>query len=114
MLTTLRTNWRDIAFFLLIGLGLVVLSGLIDYVSGWLGFRLILPALSNYLQGFSRFVGANIAASLLGIALWPTVNRFANERFADAWRALTIQQHLGIYLGLFAVETIAAAICFIP
>jgi hypothetical protein len=112
MCSTLKTNWRDIVVFLLIGLGLVIVSGLIDYVSGWLGFRLILPAISNYLQGFSRFVGANIAASVIGIALWPTVNKFANEGFADAWRTLTAQQHLGIYIGLFAVEAIAAAICF--
>ncbi len=112
MLKTFITNWRDITAFLLIGLGLVVVSGFIDYVSAWLGFQLVLPAVSNYLQGFSRFVGANLAASVIGMALWPTVNRFANESFADAWRSLTQAQHIAAYLGLFAVETIAAAICF--
>ncbi len=112
MIKTIITNWRDIVAFLLIGIGLVILSGVIDYVSGWLGFKLILPAISNYLQGFSRFVGANLAASVIGVALWPTINRFGNHSFKDGWEAIPLQGQCLVYIGLFVAESIVAAICF--
>ncbi len=112
MLKTIITNWRDIALFLVIGLGLVILSGLIDYVSARLGFQLILPAISNYLQGFSRFVGAGLAASLLGLVAWPTINRFGNHSFQAGWDAIPLWGKTITYIALAAACLIAAAICF--
>jgi hypothetical protein len=115
-LATLRSNWRDLIAFIIIGIGLACAGGAIDYAAGRYAdvgiARLILPPLANYLQGFSRFVGASFSATFLWMLLWPTVSRFGNDSFSDAWKSLSIQQHLLVYFALISVALIAAAICF--
>jgi len=115
-LKTLHTNWRDITAFILIGLGLAVLGGLIDYVSALFGksrfILLVLPTISNYLQGFSKFIGASLTATFVWMLLWPTVNSFGNHEFQDGWAALTLQQKFATYIALIIAALIAAALCF--
>jgi len=115
-LKTLATNWRDLLAFVLIGIGLAVIGGVIDYAAGRYAdsglARLILPPLANYLQGFSRFMGASITATFLWMMLWPTVNRYGNHSFADGWNALSPAARFFTYVGLIGVALIAAAICF--
>lgn len=115
-LKTLRTNWRDLVAFLVLGLGLSSMGGLTDYYAARFGdnelVRLVTPSISNYLQGFAKFIGACIAASTLWMILWPTVSKFGNHAFEIAWRSLTSAQQFFTYLGLIGVALIAAAICF--
>jgi hypothetical protein len=115
-LKTLATNWRDVLAFVIIGVGLAILGGVIDYTAGRYadnGFaRLILPPLTNYLQGFSRFVGAIVSATVFWMMLWPTVNKYGNNNFADGWAGLAPASRFFTYVGLIAVALVAAAICF--
>jgi hypothetical protein len=115
-LKTLKTNWRDLLAFVVLGMGLASTGGVIDYVSTYFGdnafLHLVLPSLSNYLQGFSKFVGAAVAASTVYLMTWPTVSEFGNHSFKEAWSTLTIQQKLFTYVGLISVSLVAAAICF--
>lgn len=116
ILHTLATNWRDLLAFAVIGLGLASSSGVLDYVSTYYGnntfLSLVLPSVSNYLQGFSKFVGAGVCASILWMATWPTVSKFGNHFFEDGWGSLTIQQQFFTYVGLIATALIAGSICF--
>lgn len=115
-LKSLQTNWRDLLFFLLIGLGLAIVGGLIDYVAALFGtgkfVTLVLPTVSNYLQGFSRFVGASLTATFVWMLLWPTVNRFGNDSFNLGWTAMGLRGQFITYVSLIGVALIAAAICF--
>jgi ABC-type siderophore export system fused ATPase/permease subunit len=108
----MATNWRNIVLFLVVGLGLSFAS---DFVVNWAtreGDITGLATVTNYLQGFSRYVGATCAVALLGIVAWPTVNKFANNSFQHAWDVLSDEKRLFVYIGIMLVETIAAAICF--
>ena len=113
---TLKTNWRDLAAFILLGIGLATAGGVIDYTAGRFAdsgiARLILPPLANYLQGFSRFIGASFCATFVWMLLWPTVNHFGNSSFTAGWNAMTIRGQFFTYIGLIAVALIAAAVCF--
>lgn len=114
---TIKTNWRDLATFFLVGIGLAMMGGVSDYLAGRFadnGFaRLVLPFLGNYLQGFSRFAGAALSATFLWMWIfWPTVNRFGNGNFADTWAKQSDQFHLIVYIALIGTALIAAAICF--
>ncbi len=109
---TIATNWRTIVMFVIFGLGLAFLS---DFVVNWStrkGDVTGLATVSNYLQGFSRYVGANAAAALLGIVAWPTINKFGNSRFQEGWDSLGLQGQTIVYIALMATEGICAAICF--
>jgi hypothetical protein len=116
LLSTLKTNWRDLLAFIIIGLGLACLGGLIDYVSARVlegGFwHLVLPTISNYLQGFSKFIGASVSATLLWMLLWPTVSSDANENFNEIFKQQSLAERMNIYLMLVLGALIAAAICF--
>lgn len=115
-LKTLQTNLRDIIAFILIGLGIAILGGLVDYVSALFGsskfVALVFPTVSNYLQGFSKFIGASITATLLWMLLWPTVNEFGNHTFQEGWKSLTLPQQFATYVSLIIAALLAAAICF--
>jgi hypothetical protein len=113
MLQTLKTNWRDILAFLVIGVGFAVLADLVIYWATKSGNTLGLASLINYLQGFSRYVAAHLAAAMLGVVLWPTINRFGNDSFSAGWKALDIETKTKIYIGFFWVEGLIAAICFL-
>ena len=117
MFKTITTNWRDIVAFLIIGIGITILSGLIDYASTRFGdstfLRLILPPLVNFLKGFSKFYAAAVSATTLWMLLWPTVNHWANHSFAEVWEQwLTPQHRFLTYIVLVGFALIAAALCF--
>lgn len=114
---TIKTNWRDLTTFLLVGIGLAMMGGVTDYLAGRFadnGFaRLVLPFLGNYLQGFSRFAGAALSATFLWMWIfWPRVNHFGNSNFQTAWKNQSEQFHLIVYIALIGTALIAAAICF--
>lgn len=113
---SLKTNWRDLLAFTVIGLGLASLGGVLDYVSAYFSdntfVHLVLPTLSNYLQGFSKFIGASLTSTLLFMLLWPTLNTFGNDSFKLGWESLTVSQKFFTYLGMIAVALLAASICF--
>ena len=116
IISTIKANARDLLAFLLIGLGFATLGGVLDYVAAWGadgGFlALVIPTISNYIQGFSRFIGASLTATFMWMLLWPLVSSTANESFDSTFKALTAPQKLGVYLGLISVALVAAAICF--
>jgi hypothetical protein len=115
-LKTILANWRDLLVFVLFGLGLAILGGVVDYAASATAestfARLTLPTLANYLKGFSNFTGASICATLVWMWLWPTVSHWSNDRFAAGWDALSDAQRFFTYVALIAVALIAAAICF--
>ena len=115
-LSTIRANWRDILAFILIGLGFACVGGMLDYIAAWGadgGFlALVIPTVSNYIQGFSRFIGASITATLLWMLLWPRVSSSANKSFDETFKTLMPQEQLWIYHVLILGGLIAAAICF--
>ena len=63
----LRDNLRDIALFLVLGLGFAVLSDVVASASTRFGFSAFIPSIANYLQGVSRFVAANACAAIFGM-----------------------------------------------
>jgi hypothetical protein len=113
---TIRANWRDLLAFVLVGLGFACVGGVLDYLAAWGkdgGFlALVIPTISNYIQGFSRFIGASITATLLWMLLWPRVSSTANKSFDTAFDALPANHQLAVYLALILGGLIAAAICF--
>ena len=115
-LKTLQSNWRDLLAFVLLGLGLAMLGGVMDYFSARFGensfVRLVLPTLSNYLQGFSRFIGASITATFVWMLLWPTVNKFGNDDFAFGFECMGVRGKFITYISLVGIALLAAAICF--
>lgn len=110
---TLLTNWKDILAFVAIA---VVFAVLADVVSRLSVTGSDLPGLANLvgmLRGFSNFVGANLCAWLIGIAIgWPTLNRYSNDGFAKGWSELEDTQKFAIFVFVAIGELIAAAICF--
>ena len=110
---TLLTNWKDILAFLAIA---VIFAVLADVVTKLSVTGSDIPGLANLvgtLRGFSNFVGANLCAWLIGIAIgWPTLNRYSNDGFAEGWKALDDTQRFAIFTFVAIGELIAAAICF--
>jgi hypothetical protein len=127
---TLLTNWKDILAFLAIA---VVFAVLADIVTRLSVSGSDLPGLANLvgtLRGFSNFVGANLCAWMIGIAIgWPTLNRYSNDAdetpqrgtlpvpgtksgFKHGWASLTDQQRFLVFVAVACLELIAAAICF--
>ena len=113
---TILTNGRDLILFAVIGVGLSMVGGLIDYVSNLFDnsrfFALVLPTLSNYLQGFSKFIGASLCATLVFMVLWPTLAHFGNHSFQDGWDTLSVKERFFTYVGTIMVALLAAALCF--
>lgn len=110
---TLLTNWKDIFAFLAVA---IVFALLADIVTRLSISGNDLPGLANLvgtLRGFSNFVGANLCAWLIGIAIgWPTLNRYGNESFTTGWAALDARDRFFVFTGVSVLELIAAAICF--
>jgi hypothetical protein len=110
---TLLTNWKDILVFLVIYLAFALLADIVARlsVSGS-----DVPGLANLvgaLRGFSNFVGANLCAWMIGIAIgWPTLNRYSNDGFATGWAALDERAKFLTFVFVATFELIAAAICF--
>lgn len=116
LLKTIATNWRDLLAFVIIGLGISILGGVIDYFSALFSgnkfLLLVLPTISNYLQGFSKFIGASITATFVWMLLWPTINQFGNHSFQEGWDSLGLRGKFITYVAIIGVALIAAAICF--
>lgn len=114
MFNTLKTNWRDIVLFLVIGLGFAFFADWVIYLATREGATIGLASMVNYLRGFSLFVGVNLAAALLGVTTWPTINKKFNQdgQFQRGWEALGDKGQVLVYIGLFQVQAIVAAICF--
>ena len=116
IISTIKANLRDIVAFVLIGLGFACMGGVLDYFAakgahgGFLA--LVLPTISNYVQGFSKFIGASITATLLWMLLWPKVSHTLNLTFDEAFDKLEPKEKVNIYIALISVGLIAAAICF--
>lgn len=127
---TLLTNWKDILAFVAIA---IIFAFLADVVSRLSVTGSDLPGLANLvgmLRGFSNFVGANLCAWLIGIAIgWPTLNRYSNDAddtpsadrpkvsrggqgFKEGWKSLSDQQRFAAFAFVAIGELIAAAICF--
>ncbi|WAC18939.1 hypothetical protein OVA24_17035 [Luteolibacter sp. SL250] len=110
---TLLTNWKDILAFLAVAL---LFAFLADVVSRLSVSGRDVPGLANLigaLRGFSNFVGANLCAWLIGIAIgWPTLNRYSNEGFSEGWAALDVRSRFFVFTAVATLELIAAAICF--
>ena len=113
---TIQTNYRDLVLFALGGLGLTIVGGLIDYVAQFFGdstfVRLVFPAVSNYFQGFARFIGAGLCSTLLFMVLWRTIGHFGNHSFQDGWVELSVKEKFYVYVGTAMCALIAAANCF--
>lgn len=116
IITTIKANLRDLVAFVLIGLGFACIGGLLDYVAAWgadKGFlALVIPTISNYIQGFSRFIGASLTATFVWMLLWPLVSSTANIKFDETFKSLPATHQLAVYLTLILGALIAAAICF--
>lgn len=110
---TLLTNWKDLLAFLSIAVMFAILADIVTRLSVTGGD---LPGLANLvgsLRGFSNFVGANLCAWLIGIAIgWPTLNRYSNDGFANGWAALDEREKFLVFIAVATLELIAAAICF--
>lgn len=113
---TLKTNWRDLAAFVVIGLTFACSSGILDWVATYYSeskfASLILPGLANYLKGFANFTGAAVTSTLLWMWAWPTINKFGNYSFSAAWESLKPEQQFATYIALILGALISAAICF--
>jgi hypothetical protein len=131
MFKTLKTN-------LLVIVGLFVISAVFARASEIITGLSITPdrlsggsQIVGLFEGFAKFIGANACAFLLGLPLgWPTLNRYGNpeepyksgrtpgmaasarESFDSGWAGLTPKERFFVYVGVCAVELIAAAICF--
>ncbi len=116
IISTIKVNARDILAFVLVGLGIACLGGILDYFAaktldgGF--FALVLPTVSNYLQGFSRFIGASLTATLLWMLLWPKVSSTLNGSFDEIFEAMPAVHKLILYVALILGGLISAAICF--
>lgn len=115
-LDSIKNNARDLLAFFIVGLGISALGAVLDWVGTYNGdnkfISLTVPALAVYLQGFSRFIGASLTATLFWMLLWPTVDRFGNHSFSEAWESLSLQQKFLTYVGLVSVALLAASNCF--
>lgn len=115
-LSTLKANWRDLLAFFVVGLGLACIGGVLDYFSNRVlagGFwQLVLPTVSNYLQGFSKFIGASVTATVFWMLLWPHVSTDANASFNTTFRAMDPEKRMVVYLVLILGALIAASNCF--
>jgi hypothetical protein len=110
---TLLTNWKDILAFLAVAAIFNILADVVTRLSVTGNDVVGLANLVGMLKGFSNFVGANLCAWMIGIAIaWPTLNRFSNDGFAAAWNSLTIEKQLYLFTVVATLELIAAAICF--
>ena len=113
---TLKANWRDLLAFIIVGLGLAAIGGVLDYFSNRVlagGFwHLLLPSIANYVQGFSKFIGASITATVFWMFLWPHVSADANANFNETFKAMTPENRLTVYLCLMLGALLAASHCF--
>jgi hypothetical protein len=112
MLKTLRTNWRDIVLFLVVGLGLALAAAFVDYLSTRFGLGSWAAVIANYFKGFSMFVGANFAAIFFGLCAWPTINNFGNTEFHVGWGEFNRKEKTIVYMAVLFAEGLVAAICF--
>lgn len=115
-LKTLKANWRDLLAFFVVGLGLACIGGTLDYFSNRVlagGFwHLFLPTVSNYLQGFSKFIGASVTATIFWMFLWPHVSSDANTSFNDTFKLMSAEKRLVVYLALIIGALLASSNCF--
>lgn len=112
MFHTLKTNWRDLVLFFVVGLGLALAAAFVDYGAARFGLGSWAPVIANYFKGFALFVAANFAAIFLGLLAWPTINRFGNESFQLGWEQFSLKEKTLIYMGVLFAEGLVAAICF--
>jgi hypothetical protein len=114
MMSTLKTNWRDIVLFLVVGLGFSFLVDWLIAASTAAGLSTSIASALNFLSGFSKFVGATAAATFLGLLTWPTFNKFANDDFSfqRGWEALGDKGKLITLVSVLLGYTLVAAICF--
>jgi ABC-type phosphate transport system permease subunit len=114
MMNTLKTNWRDIVLFLVVGLGFAFLTDWLIAVSTSSGLSTSIASALNFLSGFSKFVGATLAATFLGLISWPTFNKFANDDFSfqKGWDALGDKGKFITVVAVLMGYAVVAAICF--
>jgi hypothetical protein len=113
-LKRIADNWRELAAFLVIGLGFSVTADFLVGVTAGAGWAMnSIATLTNYLQGFSRFTAVCLCASVLGMTFWPTVARFAEVNFKKVYlEDFTPKEKILVFMGVVAVFLIAAALCF--
>lgn len=111
MFKTLRTNWREIALFIL-GLLLALGGAMVDYVATRYGLGTWAATLANRLQGFSILAFANFAAVFFGLTLWPKLNHFANHDFTQWWDGQGLRRQGEIFIIVFIAQGLMAAVCF--
>lgn len=116
LLTRAIDNWREIVLFLIIGLGFSVIADLLISLSAGAGWAVgSVATVTNYLQGFSRFIAVCLCATFLGMTLWPTVARFAEVNFKQVYdNAFTPKEKIVTFIAVVSVLLITAAICFNP
>lgn len=114
MWKTIKTNWRDIALFIAIGLGFAFVADWAIYLATREGATIGLASVVNYMKGFSLFVGTNLAAALLGVTTWPTINKYFNQdgQFQKGWDSLGDKGKTIVYISLIQAQALVAAICF--
>jgi hypothetical protein len=114
MWSTIKTNWRDIALFIGIGLVFAFVADWIIYMATLRDATIGLASVINYMKGFSLFVGANLAAALIGVTTWPTINSKFNQdgQFRKGWESLGDKGQVLVYIGLIQAQALVAAICF--
>jgi hypothetical protein len=105
------TNWREMAALAILGGGTLLLNANLDYLGGWFGDPSKFAYLSNFLLGFAKWSGANFCG-VLAVILWPSFNKFGNEKFGFVWRNLPNSQQMFLYVGFILAQVIAAALCF--
>ncbi len=109
---TFVTSWRELVALLLFGFG-------VGWIADWvavagIGFGDVtgFAFLDRFMKGFSTFASVMCAGGILGLFLWPTVAKYGNADFKKTWETLNDKTKLGIYLGVYFVSCLIAAICF--
>ena len=106
----IKINWREwvlLAFALL----LTFARAFTDWLGGYYGVTEQLSVASNFLAGVSKFGGAH-AVAIVGMMLWPSLNRFLNEGFNPTWKVLDDKQKLDRVILVLLAEGLYGTICF--
>lgn len=109
---TIVTNARDFLVGIFVVVSIAFLSDLVSKAATFNVGMMWLVGVSDQLKSFSILAGANLAAWIMFAFAWPSLNKFSNNKFKDAWDALADKDKLDRFFLLGGVEIIAAALVF--
>jgi hypothetical protein len=112
LLSTLKTNWRDIV----VGISLILICSIIaDSIERWTLMDSGATWANNTVmafRGLARFSGANLAGFMMLAVAWPTINRYSNLRFSHTWDNLPEHYKFFTLIVLSVAYLVSAALCF--